>query len=384
MIMATIGSVNIDRIEWCLNDRQTTIEELAAETGIEPEKIRSVLHGNERLSLGQLKSIAKFFNRGLLFFVAKGDVKEERLRTAGFRTLANDYPKVDPEIKSLMERVERQRQILINLKEELGEDEPLEFRPPHLPSNNLKEAAAASRRWLSLNGECSFVDYRRAIESKGALVFLSNGYLGPWRIPPESKIAGFSIFHQNLPIILVRKDDAPARQLFTLIHELAHLLIHSRGSIDTEDNFYATSGKERAANAFAGYFLVPDNFLLEIEDRVRPTSPDQFDSWLRAPSVRWGVSVEVILRRLLDSDRLTRNEYQAYRTWKSTQVLPVRSGGSRQNRHREPLHIFGRPFVATVLNALGARQLTATKASRFLDNIKIKDIHKLEREFNAL
>ena len=35
----------------------------------------------------------------------------------------------------------------------------------------------------------------------------------------------------------------------------------------------------------------------------------------------------------------------------------------RNNRHREPVHVFGKSFVATVLEALGSRQITITKAT---------------------
>jgi Zn-dependent peptidase ImmA (M78 family) len=382
--MGTIQSVNSDRIRWCLKDRGLTSAELASEINIEQGRLDAVLRGDAKPSLGQLKQIAKFFNRGLLFFVAGGPVKEEKLRTAGFRTVSNEYPELAPNIKALMERVERQRQVFIGLREELGEEQLGAFKAPNVPRDDPRVAAASARRWLSLNGERSFTDYRRAIELKGVLVFQSNGYIGQWRVPTESEVAGFSIFHPQFPIIFVRKEDAPQRQLFTLAHELGHLLIHRAGSIDSKADLYASAGKERAANAFAGNLLVPDGSLESIRYSEKPKSPEKFDEWLRTPATKFGVSVEVILRRLLDAGRLNSREYREYRVWKSEQKAPARSGGARMYRYREPVHIFGKPFVGTVLEALGSRQITATKASRYLDNIKIKDVHKLARDFNAL
>ena len=47
-------------------------------------------------------------------------------------------------------------------------------------------------------------------------------------------------------------------------------------------------------------------------------------------------------------------------------------------RHREPKHIFGSPFVSTILDALSANHITLNKASSYLDNLKINDLHKLE------
>jgi len=54
-------------------------------------------------------------------------------------------------------------------------------------------------------------------------------------------------------------------------------------------------------------------------------------------------------------------------------------GGSRAYRNREPRHIFGDTFVRTVLDSLYARHITLAKASGYLDNLKIKDLHQLER-----
>lgn len=382
--METIKSVNIERIRWCMNDRNITADELAVEIGVKDEKIHAILRGEAAPSLTQLKNIAKYFNRGLLFFVAEGEVNEAKLRTSGFRTLTNEYPKLDPDIKALMERVERQRQIFLNLREELG-DETQNFRPPRFDSMDPKSAARTVRKWLDVNGDRSFDGYRRLIELKGVLVFRSNGYVGPWRVPTESEIEGFTIYHEQFPVIFVRKREARQRELFTLAHELGHLILHGKGSIDVEANVFAAYGREREVNAFAGNFLVPDEDLDAIDDRKKPAGHQDFEEWLKRPSRTLGVSVEVVLRRLLDSGRLSRSEYESYKDWKMGQIQSETSGfAPRNNRHCEPVHVFGKSFVATVLDALGSKQITITKASRFLDNINITNVHKLQRDFNRI
>lgn len=382
--MASIKSVNIDRIRWCMDDRNISAEELAAEIGVNKVKIHEILGGEATLSLTQLKNIAKYFNRGLLFFMSKGDVNETNLRTSGFRTLTNEYPGLDAQIKALMERVERQRQIFLSLREELGEDEMQSFQPPRIDRQDPKAAARVVRKWLNVNDDHSFDGYRRLIELKGILVFRSNGYIGPWRVPTESEIEGFSIYHESFPIIFVRKREARQRELFTLAHELGHLILHREGSIDSEENIFAVQSREREVNAFAGHLLVPDDALSRIDDSQRPRNPQEFDDWLRNPAKNLGVSVEVIVRRLLDDGRLNRSDYKAYRNWKNEQVSTQTGFAPRSYRHREPVGVFGRSFVGTVLEALGSKQITVTKASRFLDNIKITDVHKLQREFNRI
>jgi len=382
--MAFINSVNIDRIRWCISDRGISIDELADETGIEKQTLHQILNGEILITLSQLKSLAKFFNRGILFFVAGGIVNENKLRTSGFRTLTNEHPNLDPDIKSLIERVERQRQIYLNLREELGEGDLPKFNPPDVPKDKPEFAATIARRWLSTNGDRTFNGYRRLVESKGVLVFRSNGYSGPWQVPKESEVAGFSIYHRNCPIIFVRKHAVQQRQLFTLAHELGHLILHGAGSIDNDDSLFAYRGKERDVNEFAGSFLVPNEALRDLSLEDKPASADKFEEWLRPTAQTWGVSVEVILLRLLGDNRVTRKDYEAYKVWKHSQK-PIEGGrGNRQYRYREPVHVFGKSYVGTVLEALGSQQITATKASRFLDNIKINDVHRLQREFNAL
>ncbi len=165
------------------------------------------------------------------------------------------------------------------------------------------------------------------------------------------------------------------------MHELAHLLLHKTSSIDDERDLQSHRGHEREANAFAGCLLVPDTFLTSIRDAERPDKISRYDDWLEHQRKAWGVSGEVILRRLLDVGRLPQNQYEAYRQWRTQSVVVQKNGGSRKWRSREPMHIFGNTFVRTVLDALYARHITLARASSYLDNLKIKDLHKLEKHY---
>ncbi|MCG8430927.1 MAG: peptidase, partial [Candidatus Omnitrophica bacterium] len=108
------------------------------------------------------------------------------------------------------------------------------------------------------------------------------------------------------------------------------------------------------------------------------------DVWLNQYSKEYGVSCEVILRRLLDEGRLQSTDYNAYRERLKGQVTEEGGRGNRQYRHREPIHMFGEKYVKTVLDALYAEQITLTKATNYLDSIKISDLHKLEGYYAGL
>ena len=124
---------------------------------------------------------------------------------------------------------------------------------------------------------------------------------------------------------------------------------------------------------------MPDGFLLSIRDDLRPQDVAEFDDWLEPQRKAWGVSGEMILRRLMDAGRLPAAAYAAYREWNRLRVMPDKEGGSREHRNREPKHIFGDGYVRLVLDALSSRRITLAKASSYLDNLTIKDLHKLEQ-----
>lgn len=337
--------------------------------------------GKDGMTFNQLQKLADYFGRGILFFLEEEAVDEAQVHSPQFRTLANQKPELSAKLKALIGRVEKQREIYLSLREYLDDADRPRFSPPVLPNDDSQEAARIVRQWLGLNDQNTFDTYREALESRGVLVFRSNGYNGKWQIAKVNPILGFSLYDSACPVIVIKKQDWETRQSFTLMHELGHLLLHKISSIDDERDLQSHQGREHEANAFAGYLLVPDAFLASISDAERPSEVSQYDHWLESQRKTWSVSGEMILRRLLDVGRLRHSQYEAYRQWVSQSVVVQSEGGNREWRHREPRHIFGDTFVRTVLDALYARHITLAKASSYLDNLKIKDLHQLERYY---
>ncbi len=357
------------------------MEDCASANDIAMANFDKLLAGEPSLTFNQLKKVSEYFGRGVLFFLEQTPVNEATVHSPQFRTLANQKPELSARIKALIERVERQRTIYLTLREEVDDGNYPRYNPPELDRLTPKQAAATARAWLGLGPSNDFEDYRRAIEAQGLLVFRSNGYNGKWQIAKESPILGFSLYAPECPVIVVKKQAADPQQVFTLMHELGHILLHRSSSIDDDEDMHARSGREQEANAFAGHLLVPDSFLSLITDRERPDGVALYDDWLAEHRKSWGVSSEVILRRLMDSRRLTRDLYAAYRQWRNARCVDEKEGGNRAYRHREPKHVFGDVYVRTVLTALSGKRISLTKACNYLDNLKIKDVHLLERHY---
>jgi Zn-dependent peptidase ImmA (M78 family)/transcriptional regulator with XRE-family HTH domain len=382
--MERIQSINPERIAWCCADHGITPSDLAFELNIATTSIERVMAGEDGLTFNQLRKIAEYFGRGVLFFLESGMVDGAQVHTAQFRTLANQKPELSAKLKVLIERVEKQREVYLSLCEDLSNTDRIWFSAPDLYGKSSAEAAHIARQWLGLSDRNSFDTYREAVEARGILVFRSNGYNGKWQIAKENPILGFSLYYSTCPVIVIKKQFWESQQSFTLKHELGHLLLHKMSSIDDEHDLQSHKGKELAANAFAGHLLVPDDFLANIYDAERPDEVSEYDEWLGQPRKAWGVSGEVILRRLLDAGRLPQDRYAAYRQWRTQSVVSQNDIGNRMYRHREPKNVFGDTFVRTVLDALDARYITLAKASSYLDNLKINDLHRLERHIAGL
>ena len=379
--MDRVHSLNFQRIEWCCQQADITPDQLASDVGISAGTLQKAKEGVDGLTPGQLRKIAEYFGRGILFFLEPSAAEPSKVYTTQFRTLTNQKPQLSAKLKQIIQRSERQRAVYLSLLDDLDDEDRPQFLPPKSRDLDPGRAAATARKWLGLQKQRTFEEYRAAVEARGLLVFRTNGYNGKWQIPKDNPILGFSIYDEACPLIVVKKQAPEARQTFTLMHELGHILLHRMSSIDDESDFQSHQGHEQEANTFAGCLLVPDEHLATVRDTGRPREVSLYDEWLEPQRAAWGVSGEVILRRLLDAGRLSEGLYRAYRNWRRTSIRLQEESGNRMYRHREPKHIFGDKFVRAVLDALNAKQITLTRASDYLDSLKIADLHRLERHY---
>lgn len=109
----------------------------------------------------------------------------------------------------------------------------------------------------------------------------------------DPSISGASITDKSFPFIFVSSDQIASRALFTLAHELAHVL-RSDGEIITVDtDFSGSTDRERFANAFAAEFLMPEQDVKKIREEHKRSIvaiANMID--------RFGVSLESLTYRL--------------------------------------------------------------------------------------
>lgn len=127
---------------------------------------------------------------------------------------------------------------------------------------------------------------RKKIEDKGVFV-LHDSF-------PHEDGSGFCLAHKRYPVIVVNtKQQTRGRRLFTLIHELAHVLMQQSG---ISDPFVRNNDVERRCNRFAGAFLVPASYVTSLIGTTPTKDPDHDD--VRWASRKLKISQEATVLRL--------------------------------------------------------------------------------------
>ncbi|MXW57315.1 MAG: ImmA/IrrE family metallo-endopeptidase [Acidimicrobiia bacterium] len=104
---------------------------------------------------------------------------------------------------------------------------------------------------------------------------------------------GVSIVNDEFPFILINQDRSRPRALFTLAHELGHILNGETITLRIDRDLKARTDDERIANAFAAAFLMPENDIIRIiEESGRKGIA------LARMMVDFGVSFESLVYRL--------------------------------------------------------------------------------------
>jgi len=111
---------------------------------------------------------------------------------------------------------------------------------------------------------------------------------------PDDALSGAAITDRSFPLIFVNSEFPRARSLFTLAHELGHILAgHADDPITLDRELSGSTDGERMANAFAAMYLMPeDQILSEIADRGRKVSTLAYLTYVL------GVSYESLIYRL--------------------------------------------------------------------------------------
>jgi len=311
--MATAyAKINPDILSWARERAQMSFSALAEKLHITEEKLGAWEDGEKPLTFRQAQIFASKTHIPFGYLFLK-EPPQETLPLPDLRTVGDEPPR-RPSAELLdMARIVLQRQSWYHdyLSEQGVGGSPVigGFGPTAsagaIVTDMLKRlgigAHPARSNWEEYNRALI-----RSIEEIGILV-MRQSFIGHWTRPlVVSEFRGFAVADPYAPAIFINSADAPGAQLFTLIHELAHVWIGASGVSDADPG--NRRHEEILCNAVAAEFLVP-------EDEFLPMWRDGLESWrdnLAPLQAHFHVSQWVLARRALTLDKIPLQEYQRY------------------------------------------------------------------------
>ncbi|MFN3528501.1 MAG: ImmA/IrrE family metallo-endopeptidase [Bacteroidia bacterium] len=195
-------------------------------------------------------------------------------------------------------------------------------------------------------------------------------------------IRGFCMTDAAAPTIVVKRSEPTSGKLFTLFHELGHILLRQVGICDLASNNQRPI--EQWCNSFAATLLVPSDELL-----CHPIIQEQYElrnmHWrkvdLESIASQFHVGKLVILRRLLD---LGRTNQQFYHSKHDSWNKPTfgRGIGKGRNIPKETVQEKGKSYVQLAFKAFDQNRINLKDLSDFL-GVKLKYLSKTREYLNV-
>jgi len=351
---------------------------------IKPDRLKSWEDGNKYPTIRQAKEVAKKYKIPYVFFFLPESPKNIKLpKNHDYRTFTNlPVGKFSVELKSLLFDIVQRREAMLQLNHELSIDIPSFSFFYDLKTTNVGNIAKTIRAFLQLPEQLNFrTDYeafnyfRTVIEKIGILVFQA--------VDIElSEMRGISVFEEIYPIIVVNRNDSPNARIFTLIHELAHIITRTAGICDYNGMTEASSlDVEKRCNQIAAQALVPEN-ALKSHNKYSQLLNNWSDSLVRDIANVFSVSREVILGRLLTFKDINFdfycNKMEQYNIeYHKNKNSDKKNGFLPPSTDKETQ--LGKIYISTVLTAYNQDVITARDAIQYFEGLRLKHFQKLER-----
>lgn len=351
------------------------------------DRLKALESGEIEPSRALLAKMANLYRRPLLaFYLSEAPPKADRGRD--FRKLPEDHSGQSEAMLDALVRDIRARQSTIRaLMEEEDEAEKVPFVGSAQRRDGVRSLAARIRAALAFDLEAfrsqpspdtAFSLLRASAETAGVFVLLI-GDLGSYHSELDvDTFRGIALSDPFAPIIVINDHDARSSWSFTLLHEMAHLVLGQSGV----SGYWSDLAIERLCNDVASEMLLSSR---EMEAfRTGGFTPPDLRDRIEQFARRRNISNSMVAYRLFRQGILSHsqwNQSQAFfrERWvqgmldKKAKERP--SGGGPDyyvvRRHRLGTHLID--FAARMVRA-GA--LTTSKAGRLL-GVQPSNVHRL-------
>jgi Zn-dependent peptidase ImmA (M78 family) len=375
--MATrIENINSDIINWAITRAGNSLEEFYQKN----PNVEEWIKGNKKPTIKQLEDFTHKVHVPFGYMFLNSPPKED-IPIPFFRTGKTKNDKVSLNVYHTIQLIgERQNWLTNYLKE--SEYPDLEYVGKYNERSNyfeivkdIRDSLKLPSKWASKMGTWEeALDYLTLqIEEIGIIVNF-NGIVGnnTRRKIPVEECRGFVLVNKKAPFLFINSADAKAAQMFTLIHELAHIWLGESAGFDNQQMLPANDPVEKLCDQVAAEFLVPELFLKE--------------KWKDSKDIKYlsrvfKVSPIVIARRCMDLNLITKtaffdfyNSYiQEYQFKKDNQ----KSGGNFYATAKKRISL---RFASFVNNAVNENNLLYRDAYR-LTSLKGNTYEKFINEY---
>lgn len=375
-------------LKWARETARLSLEQAAKKIkGLTPERLTKWEDGTEQPTIKQAETLAKAYRRPFAMFFLPDvpyDFKPlDDFRRSGSKELTTAAEFIIRDI--------RQKHSWISELQRENEEPVLPFVGRFTVNDEPSAVAQDILRILAIDPEAyterePIREWMTKAEAAG--IFISRTSFIHSRLKLDSdEFQGFAIADPHAPFVFINTEDWDKAQLFTLVHELAHIWIAATGissDIDPETaNATNTNPIERFCNAVAAHALMPDRVMASLD-------ASQFSDprWIAQIAERYGVSSWALLVRAHGHGLVTEAGYYSMKATLDKdfnhylRVLAERNEDKERskggpNPYLLRLNKNGRLFTQIVLDAFRGGVIQPTLASSLL-NTPVNNFSKFE------
>lgn len=350
-----------------------SVVDAAKKIKIKPEILETLESEGGNVSISQLENVANLYKRPLAYFLLK-EVPPDVVLPKDFRIIyESDEDHLSPKVLLAVRKARYIQSIIAELT--LSK---IEYSFPKVDLNSDIEKVAVEFRKIidvSLTEQSKWYQPATALRNWKEAVEKLQIFVLQQSLNGE-EVSAFCLADQNPYIVSIDSSEHENRRIFSLFHEIGHILLH-RSGVCAIDNVNRNSSQyikvEKFCNQFSASFLVPkENFIKN--EIVAELSKKPFSSWdnsdIKTLSLNYRVSQEVIYRRLVSVGILSDSEYQR----KRAELIK----GFEEYKKKAPvadlkipyfqkvISQHGRGFVGLISENLNSNRITLADASDYL------------------
>lgn len=316
--------INVDILTWAISRAGFDFHEFTNRL----PKIVDWIEGTKKPTLKQLESFAKKVHLPFGYlFLNKPPI--EKIPIPYFRSIGNKDEKISVNVYDTIQLMIQRQDWLKEYLKDKGNDK-LTFVGSYNQINDVEKIVYDIRNTLGLEEKWAntFNTFDESlnylielIEDKG-IIAVFNGVVenNTHRPIDVEECRGFVLVDNYAPFMFINNSDSKSAQLFTIVHELAHIWTGHSAGFDFRKLQPADDPVEKLCDQVAAEFLVPRVSFLEKWQDISKLS--EYSKYFK-------VSEIVIARRALDLGKITKTEFfEFYEEYRIREINKKKSKGS--------------------------------------------------------